>query len=686
MRYLLIEDFKFGLDSRRFMLNSPAGTLTTFTNGHITPGGEIEKRKAFTNTALPTNCYGLEVTDAGLTVFGSVAEGSLNAALPDNVTYQRLQHPDGTTAMVSVVHSTVYAGKAFVIADFGAGGIISFYDEGVVDDLSPGKLATILADADALADYVSDQIDALDAFDATSSGGTVTVEGPTGQSFNVAVSNESTCTEPLDTDPPDVDGVEVTSFVITAFECQPPLASTELHFSFEEVPDGDYTDDTTITGISDSGTPFPIDLVDSLGSEVLLGGYEIGMHLVNLPLDDYTSLTLQGLITYSNGATKAVELDLTDFTGAAGDYEGYFTLAADPTEVTPTITTSVISDGTAPVLGTIPQTQFTVIAVKPAGTGKMTSVTIGGEEVLGTAATDLSGANYATTALLAAAIATQINTYCTANDKDFTAIDVGNIVVIRATDPASYATWSGDPVVVTVDDDICIGNGSLLFSRADAGTPPDWLAILADGIDILGATVNFNTDMTTSVQDVADQIKTYSGQYTAVASGASLFISKLVTSSDDAAIGLLVSGTLLNWIGNNPGGGNTGVNGGTFPGTLQTSTVESALRLEGTGNTAKLISNDIYVTAGGGLPPYTYQWEIVSGGTAIITGVAYDRRPYTFATSANAAITKIYVTPIIRYLSGVFNYVTKYDVQVRCKVTDSLSRIGYSDNIALHYP
>jgi len=293
--YLNIADFKLGLDTRRFSLNSPAGTLRRGVNGHITPGGEFEKRKAFQRWYLPANCYGLEVTEDGLTVFGSVAEGSLTApsqvatthrartsniatltvashtfavgdtinitaftggntafnatgqtvtavtattvsyantgadvataadtlgrivlnyTLPTGVTYQRLQHPDATAdAMSSVIHSTVYNGKAFVVAEFGADGVISFYDSVMVDDLSPGQLALILADETALAEYIAGLVDATDDYSATSTGGVVTITGPAGQPFSVTSSNESSCTSVLET--PSIIGEDVLTATLT---------------------------------------------------------------------------------------------------------------------------------------------------------------------------------------------------------------------------------------------------------------------------------------------------------------------------------------------------------------------------------------------------------------------------------------------------------------------------------------
>ena len=47
MPYVLVEDFKGGIDTRRTVITSVPGTSVTLTNAHITRGGEIEKRRAF---------------------------------------------------------------------------------------------------------------------------------------------------------------------------------------------------------------------------------------------------------------------------------------------------------------------------------------------------------------------------------------------------------------------------------------------------------------------------------------------------------------------------------------------------------------------------------------------------------------------------------------------------------------
>ena len=60
MPYILVEDFRNGLDARRMNVTSTPGSLVTLTNAHITRGGEIEKRNAFVELAtLPSNTTGL---------------------------------------------------------------------------------------------------------------------------------------------------------------------------------------------------------------------------------------------------------------------------------------------------------------------------------------------------------------------------------------------------------------------------------------------------------------------------------------------------------------------------------------------------------------------------------------------------------------------------------------------------
>ena len=79
MPYLTVDNFKFGLDTRRSELTSQPGTLEVCENAHISEGGEVEKRAAFVPFAdvscLDSNGdqgnFGLQDTENGLVVFGS---------------------------------------------------------------------------------------------------------------------------------------------------------------------------------------------------------------------------------------------------------------------------------------------------------------------------------------------------------------------------------------------------------------------------------------------------------------------------------------------------------------------------------------------------------------------------------------------------------------------------------------
>jgi hypothetical protein len=133
MGYVTVEDFVAGVDRSRPRYSLPPGTIWTGINGHITRGGDFEKRKAFTTFVdLPTGTLGLERTPTGLIVFG---HGTTPASMPASVAYQRLQHPTvGATAMSSLVSSDLYNGKVYAIATFADGNTFHFYDGSEVAD------------------------------------------------------------------------------------------------------------------------------------------------------------------------------------------------------------------------------------------------------------------------------------------------------------------------------------------------------------------------------------------------------------------------------------------------------------------------------------------------------------------------------------------------------------------------
>lgn len=140
MPYIVIEDFRAGLDRRKLPIASPQGSLQALSNAHITRGGEIEKRLAMVSKyALPVGqTFGLEGANGVLYTFGS----DESPAVPDGITYQRLEHPGGE-AMNAIVTTEFFDGKIWAVARYANGDTLEFYDGALVTDWQSGSGATV---------------------------------------------------------------------------------------------------------------------------------------------------------------------------------------------------------------------------------------------------------------------------------------------------------------------------------------------------------------------------------------------------------------------------------------------------------------------------------------------------------------------------------------------------------------
>lgn len=150
MAYIVIEDFRAGLDRRKMPEASPPGSLQTLINGHITRGGEIEKRRAMVPTfALPPGqTFGFTGANGVLYTFGS----DDSPAVPPGVTYQRLEHPDDH-AMDALVRAEFYDGKIWAVAHYDNGDTLAFYDGAIVADWEAGS--GLITDGKAAADLLT---------------------------------------------------------------------------------------------------------------------------------------------------------------------------------------------------------------------------------------------------------------------------------------------------------------------------------------------------------------------------------------------------------------------------------------------------------------------------------------------------------------------------------------------------
>lgn len=139
MAYVIIEDFRAGLDRRKMDAASVQGSLQACSNAHITRGGEIQKRLSFVPkySLPPGQTFGLQAAAGVLYTFGSVA----GPAVPTGVTYQQL--PNGASVMNGLVASEFFDGKVFAVASYASGQVLHFYDGTQVAHFTGGSGAAV---------------------------------------------------------------------------------------------------------------------------------------------------------------------------------------------------------------------------------------------------------------------------------------------------------------------------------------------------------------------------------------------------------------------------------------------------------------------------------------------------------------------------------------------------------------
>jgi hypothetical protein len=188
--YSVIENFSSGVDRSRPIYALPAGTMWECINAHISRGGDVEKRKAFTaKHELPVGqTIGLATTSSQIVVFGS---GPIPAGMPAGVTYQRLRHPDGVTAMTELVSYDLFDGKIYAVAKFSDGRNYHYYDGEIVGDWYSGIVRSDMVNNAGIAEHLRALFDDSTDLVATRSAETITIEKATTGTFSLSVSTEN---------------------------------------------------------------------------------------------------------------------------------------------------------------------------------------------------------------------------------------------------------------------------------------------------------------------------------------------------------------------------------------------------------------------------------------------------------------------------------------------------------------
>lgn len=178
-----------GVDVRRLPEATAAGSLIKGTDGHITRGGEFEKRAAFVPTyTLPSHTVNLAADSSSIYVFGNAASP---AGLPAGVSYLRIQDPSDIS-LSNVVSWDLFKGTIYAVGNFD-GVLEHFYGTSSVVTRNPLAASCVFAVTSGLAGATIDiQVDGVSA-----TGGPVAWAGsPTATATALAAAINSTTSSP----------------------------------------------------------------------------------------------------------------------------------------------------------------------------------------------------------------------------------------------------------------------------------------------------------------------------------------------------------------------------------------------------------------------------------------------------------------------------------------------------------
>ena len=464
MGTIWIREFTGGLDTRRMEETTAGGALVVARNGHISRGGEFEKRAAFVPTyQLPAGTIGMAAGALNLTVFGSAPAP---VGLPTDLRYQRLQHPDGVTPLVRVKSYDLFASKIYVVGEFQDGSIHHFYDGVRVDDWYDGRAR---ASFDITGGSVTAAIAATGSFVVT--GGTA---GPSNQITGITVA-----------------GVSIIGAAVTHTGNNSTTAAALANAINAQVSSPDYTATSVgaqvivaaaIPGAAPNGNVLTVAVSGdvTVGSvNNFTGGVDsVSSQLTDLKVNGVSVISAPVVWTTSNEAMAAAIVSAVnsfvstpDYTAAAvgnrvnitavdqgaapNGFPVDFTVANGLTINPPT--GLVLANG-ASVVAAAATGSLTVTGGTSNPANKIDMVTVGGVNVMASAVTH-TGDNATT----AAAIAAAINSF--SSSPDYTASAVGAVVTITAALTGSAA--NGRVVAATVSGNATVGSISNMAGGVD---------------------------------------------------------------------------------------------------------------------------------------------------------------------------------------------------------------------------
>lgn len=612
-----INGFKLGLDKRKAEISAVPGALVTLSNGFINQGAEIEKRKAFVqayNVSVldgsgDTGTFGYEVTSSGHVVFGSALPNGttptqgqpvLASALPAGVTYHQLKHPavlEGQTydrtkhRMTEVVHSHNYGGKAWVVATFADGTSFVYYDEALVQDFSAGLILTHLAgDTNAnrnlIATHLINRIDETNFYDGSdpAGDGNLDIAAPLGSNFNVTIDETSTSGAIAQTSQADEVPTRDGTSAMATFRIMAGTEGVKASGTLTSTGTAPANGDTVVIG-NKTYTFRTALTTPAVVNEVLIGASAAAS------LDNLKSAingTTGAGSTYSTGTTAHSQVEATTNTDttqlvvarvggtAANNY--------DTTE-----TSSQLSWGASKLSGGTDPNYISAIEVGPDG-GPFTNLI--GSNVPWSLSDETTATN----------VATEINSE--SGTTGFSATANGDTIEIYGT-AAQGDAYNGWLLKVTAVGNLCVGN--LYFEVSAANANFKVTSLIADAVELLsGAPHSLSTTLEALIEAVSSDINDASGThgYTSCPRGKLLFLSKLVTASNDG----LVDVYMVTEEGGALGDDEDPPEGVATPSPASLSYTHSV-----SGQSIGVTSASVTCVMTGGAPPYaTFLWRLVS--------------------------------------------------------------------------
>lgn len=466
MGTIWVKEFTGGLDARRMPETTSGGVLVRAVDGHINRGGEFEKRAAFVPVyRLPAGATkGLAAGKNGLYTFGHESPPTM----PSGVSYQRIQAPDGVTALDRVPSYDLYGGLIYVVGEFADGSRYHYYDGVRVPGWFDGRARAAFS------------VTGGGVYAATNAVGSFEVTGGT-----LGGGNQITSIQ--------IDGVTITSGAVAhtgnnATTAAAVAANITAHSSSPDYTATANGQTVTVTA-SATGTA-----ANGKAIVVTVGGTATVGNLVNMAggADAYSStiddVTVDGVsildapVTWATSNSDTAEaiaasintaVSSPDYTATAvgetvnivaetagADANGRavaFTLTGG-FAVTPS-TGLALAEGTDPTPATAASGSFVVTGGTNNVANKLNTVTIDGVEIMG-GAVQHTGSNITTATAIAAAINGYVST------PDYTAAAVDDTVTITAVDEG--AAINGKSIDTAVIGDFTVGSMQALSGGTDA--------------------------------------------------------------------------------------------------------------------------------------------------------------------------------------------------------------------------